>query len=438
MKHSSNPFSPCNSDNHISRRTMLQATGLGGLAWLTPVAHLLGRAQEKAPTHAPAKSIIMLWMAGGPSQLETFDPHEGKKIAGDTRAIDTSVKGVKLAHGLPQVAEVMDELTLVRSMISKEGDHERGAYNVKTGYRPDPTLVHPSIGAVLCHQLPEGKVDIPRHISILPGQWPARGGYLGAQYDAFQVYNTNGRAGNITARVNPKRIDNRLTALNAIEQSFARGRRAELDSKTTLHNATIQKALRMMNSDQLSAFDVTLAPAKTRAAFGDTQFGRGCLAAIQLIGAGVRCVEVTLNGWDTHANNHEAHVSQNAILDPAFASVIRELRTRKLLDQTIVICAGEFGRTPKINPANGRDHWPTGFSLALAGGSFRAGHVHGATHPDGEKLKATDKDAIRVADIHTTVQHALGIEYEKEMMTPIGRPMALSDGRVIKSLLKNL
>ena len=435
MNSSSNP---CNSNSHITRRTMLQATatGLGGLAWLTPVAHLLGRAQEKASAHAPAKSVIMLWMAGGPSQLETFDPHAGKTIAGDTHAINTSVKGVQFAHGLPHVAEVMHELTLVRSMVSKEGDHERATYNVKTGYRPDPTLVHPSIGAVVCHELPDAEMDIPRHISILPGQWPARGGYLGAQYDAFKVYNTNGRAGNITARVQPKRLDNRLAALKQVEQSFARGRRADLDAKTTLHNATIQKALRMMSSEQLNAFDITQAPAKTRAGFGDTQFGRGCLAAIQLIGAGVRCVEVTLNGWDTHANNHESHVSQNAILDPAFAALIRELRARKLLDQTIVICAGEFGRTPKINPASGRDHWPTGFSMALAGGGFRAGHVHGATDPTGAKLEANDKDSIRVADIHTTIQHSLGINHAKELMTPILRPMALSDGRVIKTLLK--
>ena len=434
MNSSSNP---CNSASHITRRTMLQATatGLSGLAWLTPVAHLLGRAQEKASAHAPAKSVIMLWMAGGPSQLETFDPHSGKTIAGDTRAINTSVKGVQFAHGLPQVAEVMHELTLVRSMVSKEGDHERATYNVKTGYRPDPTLIHPSIGAVLCHELPDAEMDIPRHISILPGQWPARGGYLGAQYDAFKVYNTNGRAGNITARVQPKRLDNRLAALKQVEQSFARARRADLDAKTTLHNATIQKALRMMSSEQLSAFDITQAPAKTRAGFGDTQFGRGCLAAIQLIGAGVRCVEVTLNGWDTHANNHEAHVTQNAILDPAFAALIRELRARKLLDQTIVICAGEFGRTPKINPASGRDHWPTGFSMALGGGGFRAGHVHGATDPTGAKLEANDKDSIRVADIHTTIQHSLGINHAKELMTPILRPMALSDGRVIKTLL---
>ncbi len=424
----------CASSSHISRRTLLRTAGLGGLAWLTPVAHWLGRAQEKSRTNAQAKSVILLWMAGGPSQLETFDPHPGKKIAGGTGAINTSTKGVQFAEGLPRVAELMDELTIVRSMVSKEGDHERATYNVKTGYRPDPTLVHPSIGAVVCHELPEAEADIPRHISILPGQWPARGGYLGANLDAFKLYNTKGRAGNITARVNPERMDNRLKALKKVEQSFARGRRTNLDTKTTLHNVTIQKALRMMNSKQLEAFDVNQASARTRATFGDSQFGRGCLAAIQLVSAGVRCVEVTLQGWDTHANNHESHTRQNTVLDPALAALIRELRTRKMLDQTIVICAGEFGRTPKINAASGRDHWPTGFSLAMAGGGFRAGHIHGATDPTGKSKQPTDP--IRVADIHSTVLHALGIEYDKEMMTPIGRPMALSDGQVIHELLK--
>lgn len=424
----------CGAPQHLSRRTLLCAAGLGGLAWLTPVAHWLGRAQETAPRGAPAKSVIMLWLAGGPSQLETFDPHPGKPIAAGTRAIKTSVKGMHLAAGLPRVAEVMDELTIVRSMVSEEGDHERATYNLKTGYRPVPALVHPSIGAVICHQLPGDGVDIPRHVSILPGQWPARGGYLGAGLDAFKVYGTIGRAANMTARVQPPRQKKRLEALRVIEQNFARGRRANLDEQTTLHNVTIKKALRMMSSEQLDAFDVSKAPVRTRATFGDTDFGRGCLAAIQLIKTGVRCVEVTLSGWDTHAGNHTGHATQNAILDPAFAALIRELRMRKMLDHTIVICAGEFGRTPKINRLDGRDHWPTGFSIALAGGGFRAGHVHGATDPSGE---SKEPDApIKVAHIHGTVLHALGIEHDKEMMTPLGRPMALSKGKVISSLLR--
>jgi len=435
MNPSSNGFG---RSSLLSRRTLLRAAGLGGLAWLTPLAHMLGRAQEKEPSQASAtaKSVIMLWMAGGPSQLETFDPHPGKKIAGGTGAIKTPVKGVQIAEGLPQVAEVINDLTLVRSMVSQEGDHERGTYNVKTGYRPDPTMVHPSIGAVICNELPVEGMDIPRHISILPGQWPACGGHLGAGLDAFKVYDTLGRTGDMTAQVEPARQKKRLEGLRKVEDSFARGRRAGTDKKTTLHNATIQRALDMMNSKQLGAFDVSKAPARTREAFGDTDFGRGCLAAVQLVGAGVRCVEVTLGGWDTHLNNHEGQATQNAILDPALAALIHELRTRKLLDQTIVICGGEFGRTPKINGLDGRDHWPKGFSVALAGGGFRGGHVHGATDPEG--VKEEPKDPVNVADIHATVLHQFGIDHKKEYENlPFERFGTLSEGEVKKSLIKS-
>jgi len=418
----------------FSRRILLQSAGLGGLAWLTPLTHILGRAQEKQPNNAKVKSTIILWMAGGPSQIETFDPHPGQKIAGDTGAIKTSVKGIEIAQGLPQVAEIVDELTIVRSMISQEGDHERAAYNMKTGYRPVPALVHPSIGAVLCHELPALGVNIPRHISILPDQWPARGGYLGAHFDAFKVYDSLGRAENMSVRVKPPRQEKRLEALKVIEDSFSLGRRPDLDNKTTLHNITVKRALAMMNSNKLGAFDVSKAPVRTREAFGDTNFGRGCLAAIQLIEAGVGCVEVTLGGWDTHINNHEGHTRLNAILDPAFAALIGELRARDMLDHTVVICAGEFGRTPKINGLDGRDHWPKGFSVALAGGGFKGGYVHGKTDPEGKN--GEPEDPVRVSDIHSTVLHQMGVEYDKEVMTPIGRPMRLSEGNVIKSLLK--
>src|SRR4051794_39839269 len=167
------------------RRQVLKLGSLAGLSWLTPVGHLLAAQAERS--RAPAQSIILIWLAGGPSQLETFDPHPGTAIAGGTRAIATAVKGVRLAEGFGRLAEVMGDVSLVRSMVSKEGDHERGTYLMKTGYRPDATVEHPSIGAICCHELPVGTTEIPRHISILSSQWPARGGFLGGGYDAFQV-----------------------------------------------------------------------------------------------------------------------------------------------------------------------------------------------------------------------------------------------------------
>ena len=166
---------------HCSRRPGWQAS-----AWLTPLSARLARAADEAPRGATAKSVIVLWLQGGPSQLETFDPHPGKAVAAGSQAIKTSAPGIQLGEGLPQLADQMHKVSIVRSIVSKEGDHERATYNVKTGFRPDPTLVHPSIGSVICHNLTDPKVEIPRHVSILPSQWPARGGYLGDQYDAFQ------------------------------------------------------------------------------------------------------------------------------------------------------------------------------------------------------------------------------------------------------------
>lgn len=422
----------CGTNDHYSRRTLLKAAGLSGLAWLTPVAETLGRTAEKRSQDGPAKSVIMLWLAGGPSQLETFDPHPGKEIAGGTAAVDTAVPGIRLAAGLEQLAGEMQSVSLIRSVVSKEGDHERATYNVKTGFRPDPTLVHPAIGAVICHQLPIAGTNIPRHISILPGPWPARGGYLGDKFDAFKTYDPSGGIPDVKPRVSDERLADRLDDVRVIDREFARGRIQQLEEQRTLHQTTIDNALRMMSSEQLKAFDVNEVPQRERLEFGDTAFGRGCLAALRLIEVGVRCVEITLTGWDSHISNHETHASQVEILDPAFSALIRQLRQRGLLDHTVVLCGGEFGRTPRINPAAGRDHWPHGFTVALAGGSIAAGQVVGATDPEGGKQV---ENPVEVADIHATVLHTLGIDFRHELDTPVRRPMKLSEGKVIRELV---
>jgi uncharacterized protein (DUF1501 family) len=227
-------------------------------------------------------------------------------------------------------------------------------------------------------------------------------------------------------------MNRRLADLQVVERAFARGRRSDLDQSKTVHQLTMQKARRMMSSEQLKAFDVSDVPSAERAAYGDTAFGRGCLAAVRLIDAGVRCVEVTLDGWDTHAKNFEGQAKQVQILDVAYASLIRSLKQRGLLEHTVVLCGGEFGRSPKINLVEGRDHWPKGFSMLVAGGGFAGGRVIGATDPEG--VKEEPSDPIRVEDVHATVQHLLGIDSSKEILTSIGRPIALSEGKVIEAL----
>lgn len=414
----------------LNRRGVLKWAALGGVSWLTPVAHLLARAAEDAPGHEPAQSVIFLWLGGGPSQLETFDPQPGKLIAGGTRAINTAVPGIQLAEGYERLAEQMQHVALIRSLISKEGDHERGAYLVKTGFRPNPTVVHPSIGAICCHQLPLAGAQIPRHVSILPGQWPSVGGLLGKQYDAFQIGDPAAKVPDVSALVNDERVSRRLADLKVVEDAFARGRRRQAEA--TSHRSTVAQARQMMTSKQLAAFDVSREPIELRRAYGDTPFGRGCLAARRLTEVGVRCVEVNLGGWDSHINNHEIHRTLSETLDPALAALIADLRQRDLLRKTVVICGGEFGRTPQINRLDGRDHWPHGFTMLLAGGGLRRGVAIGETDPEGGRRV---KDPYEVADLHATVLTVLGIDPAHEELAPIGRPIKLSEGKPIRSLM---
>lgn len=431
----------CGSLSHFDRRTVLKMAGLSGLSWLTPMASCLARADEHN-ARSKAKSLIVLWLEGAPSQLETFDPHPDTEIAAGSKARKTNAKGVLLGEGMEQTAELMDSISLVRSVTSKEGDHERAIYNVKTGFRPDPTLIHPAIGSVICHELPDeqGKiVDVPRHISILPASQPGRGGYLGDQYDAFKVFDPLQPIPDVRARVEQNRQLERIKKLEFADQQFLKRRKNNRVIGDKLKNTNLDAALKMMSSDQLSAFDVSQVPKAERAKFGDTPFGRGCLAAIRLIETGVRCVEITLTGWDTHANNHQLQAGRIKILDPAYAALIRELKKRELLDSTLVVCGGEFGRTPWVNPVAGRDHWPHGFTIAMAGGGIQGGRIIGETSPTPKKGTKTPsenlKDPHPIEDIHATIFSAMGIEFEKELDTPIGRPMKVSEGKPIKDLL---
>ena len=415
----------------LNRRAFLRMAGLAGAGWLTPVSHLLARAAEapgKPRDHA--QSIIVLWLQGGPSQLETFDPHPGTRIAGGTGAIETAVKGVQLAPGFGRTADEMASISLIRSMVSKEGDHERGTYAMKTGFRPDPTVVHPSIGAICCHELPMAGADIPRHISILPGQWAPRGGFLGDQYDAFRTGDPANPVPDTASLLPREREEERLGDLDVVEGAFAAGRKKRAEA--TLHRESVAGALKMMSSEQLKAFDVSQESSALRQSYGDTPFGRGCLAARRLTEVGVRCVEVTLGGWDTHTNNHATVRDLLKVLDPAYSTLIRDLRERGVLERTVVLVAGEFGRTPNVNPAGGRDHWPTGFSVALAGGGVRGGQAIGETDPEGKPEPA---NPVTVPDLTATLLTAVGIDPAKLSQTPIGRTVKFSEGQPVAGLL---
>ncbi len=423
----------------LHRRDLLRCSPIAAVcatSFWTSVAESIAKtpASAKAP-----KALILVWLQGGPSQLETFDPHPSTSIGGSTKAIKTSLRDTQIADTLEQTAEVMHHATLIRSMVSKEGDHERATYNMKTGWRPDPTLLHPSIGSVLCHNSTQN-LQIPRHVSILSGQWPARGGYLGSQFDAFQLGDPKNPLPNLRSPVDNKQFQQRITDLELLEQRFRKGRIKNLESDKTLHSISTERAVKMMSSEQIQAFEIDREPDSVLEPFGDSPFGRGCLAAVRLIEQGVTCVEIELSGWDSHIENHTLQSGRCKILDPALASLIRLLDERGLLDSTVVVCGGEFGRTPKINIADGRDHWPNGFATAIFGGPFRRGYVHGETSHElienNSDPLAGVKDPVRIEDLHATILHSFGIDPAVESVTPIGRPLAVSQGSIIKELFE--
>lgn len=421
---------------NLSRRDLLKAAIASGLSFTVPGLDL--RAAERRGNERQ-KSLIVVWLAGGASQLETWDPHPGTKIGGPTKSIKTALPGLEIADLYPRVAEQIHELNVIRSLVSKEGDHERGTYMLKTGYRPDPTLIHPSLGAIACHELPNDKIEIPSHISLIGGQWPARGGFLGEAHDAFKIYDPGNGIQNLKSRVGDKRQEQRLKGLDVVSKSFQAGRRVQVEN--TLHQLTVERALRMMTSEQLKAFEIEQEPQAIRDAYGDSLFGRGCLTARRLVETGVRAVEVTLMGWDTHALNFSGHKTQADQLDPALAALVHDLKQRDLLASTVVLCISEFGRTPTINGRDGRDHWPRGFSCLVGGGGLRSGLVIGETdtepqtEQDANKSTAMPHDPIEVPDLFATVLRQLGVEFDKEVLTPIGRPMKFSSGKPIERLM---
>ena len=413
----------------VTRRALLSASAGVGLSFALPP--LSARAARLRGAERP-RALLVVWLAGGPSQFETFDPHPGSRAGGPTKAIDTRIPGVQVAADYPRLAGVLDRFAVIRSLVSKEGDHERGQYTVKTGYRPDPTAVHPAIGAIAAHELPAPALEIPRFVSLGGSEFPSRGGYLGAEFDPYRVYSPGGRGQNLVPHVPADRQARRLAALDALGRSFERGRSEAV--KRSLHEHVVREALTLMDSEQLAAFEIDSEPEEVKARYGDGDFGRACLVARRLLEAGVRSVEVTLGGFDTHAANFSGHTARAGALDPALEALVTDLESRDLLDSVTILVTGEFGRTPSINPLDGRDHWPHGFSCLLGGAGIATGQVIGATDPEG--VSKIPVDPIEIPDLTATVFSALGIDFARELVTPVGRPLKLSPGTPVSRLLR--
>jgi hypothetical protein len=416
----------------VSRRGFLRTLGLGaaGLAsaGVVPVSFTDLMVLQAEELRRRRMACILLWMAGGPSQLETFDPKPGTEHGGQTKAIETAVPGISIAQGWERTARVMREIALVRSMTNKEGNHQRASYQLHTGYVPTATLKHPHIGCSVAAELGESKFDLPHIVSI--GGPTVGAGFLGAALEPFVVQNAERPPDNSEPRVAGDRFKRRLGLLNHLETAgFAQA--GGLD-RVRDHRALYAQTARMVLSPHMKAFHLDAESPGTRELYGKNPFGQGCLLARRLVEAGVTFVEVRSNGWDTHQNNNERVSTLAQQVDPAFSALIADLKERGLLDRTLVVWMGEFGRTPKINPSAGRDHYPRVFNAALAGGGIKGGQVVGSSSADGTEVK--DRP-ITVPDLMSSLCHALKVDANKEVDTPIGRPMKVVDGgKVVREL----
>jgi hypothetical protein len=397
-------------------------------AMAVPAAHLISALGNAAALgRKPNKSCILLWMGGGPSHMDTWDlKPESEKNAGEFQPIETTAPGIRICEYLPSIARQMKHLSVVRSLNSKEGNHDRGTYMMHTGYAPNPTVVHPGFGSVCSYELgPKAGTDFPLPHAVAINSPSESAGFLGMAHMPFFIQSPTQPIANLRppGGVNDLRMGRRLQLLGMIEDDFNAQRRgqAALD-----HKAVYLKTVKMMNSQYTDAFNLQAESQATREAYGNNSFGQGCLMARRLIERGVTFVEVELGGWDNHNDIFSNLRTGNLpTLDKGMSALIHDLRTSGLLDDTLVAWMGEFGRTPRINQNAGRDHWPRSWSVVMGGGGIEGGQLVGETDRDG--VDVIDRE-VGVMDIIATMAKAMEIDLATSYTTPNGRPIKVVDG----------
>jgi uncharacterized protein (DUF1501 family) len=406
------------ADGAVSRRGFLQLTGAAGLGLSNVLA---GRAAELKKQN---RACILLWMAGGPSQFESFDPKPGADTQGPTKAISTDVPGLQIAEHWLRMAKVMNEMAVIRSMTSKEGNHGRATYLLHTSYPPSGGIVHPGFGSLVAQQLGDADFDLPNFVSI-SGQ-SVGPSFLGVRHAPFVVTDPQKPPDNLTLPVASARLQRRLELMKELEAPLARSGAAPLvKDHQTLYNQTAQMAL----SPRTRAFDLAQESERMRDQYGRSAYGQGCLMARRLIEAGVTFVEVQSGGWDTHGNELPTLKKLIPPVDQGTAALLTDLKARGLLDKTLVIWMGEFGRTPRVNLTAGRDHYPQAFNVALAGAGVRGGRVVGATDKEGVEVV---ERPVTVPDLFCTFCKSLGIDPRFENQSNVGRPLKIVEtGRAV-------
>lgn len=374
------------------------------------------------------KSAILLWMGGGPSTMDIWDLKPGASTGGPFQPIATS-GNAQISEHMPLMAKQMHNMAIIRSMSTREADHNRGRYYMHTGYVPNPNVEHPSYGAVLSNQLIDQRpeLEIPPFVTV--GGGSVGPGFLGMAWAPFSVSST-GQVRNLDMGLGDDRLYQRMYALDLIENGFINQRRGSAASD---HQKILKKTLNLMTSEQMKSFKVASEPDSVKERYGNTGFGRGCLMARRLVEVGVPFIEVGLGGWDMHSNIHQT-LSDTKLpeLDQAMSALTEDLEQRGLLEDTAIIWMGEFSRTPRINGNAGRDHWARSWSVVVGGAGMNGGIAVGKTSADGTRVET---DPYSSQDVMASVCNALGISLQTTFTSTSGRPMKIANsGKVIKEL----
>lgn len=418
-----------NQLDDLSRREFAQfiakaflGVGLAPAA-LGSSAFASARQESVSAPRGRARNVIYLYMNGGMSQLDTFDPKPDADVRGPVEAIDTNAADVRISGYLPLLAKQMDKVAVIRSLQSNQGAHERGRYYMRTAYNLRGTIQHPAMGAWILRLSGWANETLPGNVRIGGDSQHPGAGFLEAKYAPLPIGDPEAGLQNshLPKNVTFGRFEKRMSMAEKLDEQF----RARYDLKQVrAYTDAYEDAVRLMKSKELEVFDLNREPSARRDAYGRNAFGQGCLLARRLVEREVRFVEVTYGGWDTHQNNFQRVQQRASVLDQALGALLVDLERRGMLEETLVVLATEFGRTPKINQNNGRDHYPQAFTGLLAGGGVRGGQAYGKTAPNGSEV---EDNPVSIPDFNATIAYAVGLPLDEVVTSPSGRPFTVAN-----------
>tara|TARA_B100001093_G_scaffold426066_1_gene419836 strand:+ start:4633 stop:5934 length:1302 start_codon:yes stop_codon:yes gene_type:complete len=419
-----------NNTSELERRRFISLAakgflGVSILPWSVPDQAIgAGLGLNRPLNYAPkAKNVIYLYMSGGMTHIDTFDPKPGAETCGPTQAIKTKVDGLQLAENLPLLANHADKVAVIRGMTSTKGAHQQGNYFMHTSYAQRSTIVHPSMGAWMTKLDGRFNPTLPGAVIIKGGSRHPLSGFLPSDHQPLAIGNPNEGLRNckMIKGISDQTFQKSLDLSKKLDRDFVQ----KYDfKKVRAYSDMYENAVRLMKSKDLKAFDLSEESKKTRESYGEDDFGQGVLLARRLVERQVRFVEVQLGGWDTHQNNFLRVPERTTILDQALSALLDDLSKRGMLEETLIVLATEFGRTPNINVNDGRDHYPKAFSCMLAGGGIRGGQVWGKTDEEGREVV---DQKVEIPDLNATIAYSLGLPLDEIIYSPTRRPFTLSD-----------